>query len=297
MIDYLVIGYICKDLLPQGYCIGGTVAYSALTARNLGQRVAIVTSAATDFDIRSGLDGVQVHIQASPATTTFENVYSQGIRQQFLRGVADRIRANSIPSPWQQATIIHLGPLAQEVDESVAGLLHTANPDALLAATPQGWMRQWDASGRVSPKQWDESALPANVRVVIFSKEDIGDDEARFEACARRFEMAIMTDGRHGSTVAWHGEVRHFPAHPTVEIDPTGAGDIFAAAFLVALKETGDPWRAACFANCAGAASVARAGLDGIPTPDELAQCRGKHLCQDLLDQDVTSPSHLMHHV
>ncbi|UCC61532.1 MAG: ribokinase [Anaerolineae bacterium] len=276
-IDYLVIGYICKDLLPNGYTIGGTVAYSALTARNLGQRVAVVTSAASDLDYRPRLDGVLVIVQDSAATTTFENVYNQGTRQQFLRDRADCIRAESIPPAWRQAAIVHLGPLAQEMDESLAELF----PHALLAATPQGWMRQWDAAGRVRPKLWDEERLPKNVRAVIFSREDIGDDESRFEACARRFEIVILTDGRHGSTVAWQGEVRHFPAHPTVEVDPTGAGDIFASAFLVAFKETGDPWRAACYANCAGAASVARPGLEGIPTPEELAQCRTTHLCDD----------------
>jgi sugar/nucleoside kinase (ribokinase family) len=277
MIDYLVIGYICKDLLPKGYSIGGTVAYSALTASNLGQRVAIVTSAAPDLDFQSKLRGIQVHVQDSPATTTFENLYFQGARQQFLRNVAARIHAEAIPPAWRQASIVHLGPLAQEMDESLANFFS----DALLAATPQGWMRQWDEAGRVRPKQWDERALPDSVQIVIFSKEDIGGDESRFEACARRFKIVIMTDGRHGATVACEGEVRHFPAHPTVEIDPTGAGDIFAAAFLVAFRETGDPWRSACFANCVGAASVTRSGLAGIPMPHELLQCRVTHLCDD----------------
>jgi sugar/nucleoside kinase (ribokinase family) len=275
MIDYLVIGHICKDLLPDGYNIGGTAAYSALTSHNLGQRTAVVTSSAPGFDFYPSLDGVLVNVQDSPATTTFENIYSQGSRQQFLRNAADRIRAEAIPPAWRQAPIVHLGPVAQETDESLTELF----ADALLAATPQGWMRQWDATGRVWPKRWDERALSDKVRVVILSKEDIVGDERRFEACVHRFEIAIMTDGRHGATVGWQGEVRHFPAHPAVEIDPTGAGDIFAAAFLVALRETGDPWRAACFGNCAGAISVTRPGLKGIPTPKELAQCRMTHLC------------------
>jgi len=281
MIDYLVIGTVCKDLLPNGYAVGGTVAYSALTALNLGQKVAVVTSASPDFDFRSRLNGVHLCVQTSSATTTFENLYSQGIRQQFLRSRCDPIGAAAIPVAWRQAAIVHLGPLAQEMDASLAQLFYDTNPQALLAATPQGWMRRWDGQGRVSPKAWDETTLSVCVRVVIFSKEDIGDDEARFEACARRFEITIMTDGRNGSLVAWRGEMRHFAAHPTIEVDPTGAGDIFAAAFLVALKETGDPWRSACFANCAGAASVARPGLVGIPEHKELARCRATHLCDD----------------
>ncbi len=280
-IDYLVIGHICQDLLPGGgYGLGGTAAYSALTARNLGQRVAVVTSAAPDLDFRTSLEGVLVSVQAWPATTTFENLYSQGARQQFLRAVAGRIRAEAIPHTWRQAAIVHLGPLAQEMDESLAERFVETNPDVLLAATPQGWMRQWDDSGRVGPKQWDARALSPGVRAVILSQEDIGSDAACFETCARRFELAIMTEGRRGATVAWRGELRRFAAHPSREVDPTGAGDVFATAFLVALRESGDAWRAARFANCAGAISVTRPGLQGVPTPQEMARCRTNYLCK-----------------
>jgi sugar/nucleoside kinase (ribokinase family) len=56
------------------------------------------------------------------------------------------------------------------------------------------------------------------------------------------------------------------------EIDPTGSGDIFAAAFFVRLYLTRDPWESARFANQIAAASVARVGLDGILTPEEIQE-------------------------
>jgi len=44
--------------------------------------------------------------------------------------------------------------------------------------------------------------------------------------------------------------------------DPTGAGDAFAAAYLVRLYQTdGDVWEAAEFANRVAARSVTRRGL------------------------------------
>jgi hypothetical protein len=43
-IDYLVIGHLTQDIIPDGFRLGGTAAYSALTARALGLRVGIVTS-------------------------------------------------------------------------------------------------------------------------------------------------------------------------------------------------------------------------------------------------------------
>ena len=38
-----------------------------------------------------------------------------------------------------------------------------------------------------------------------------------------------------------HDAVRDIPSLPRQEVDPTGAGDVFAAAFLVPYHEMGDP--------------------------------------------------------
>ena len=40
-VDYLVIGHVAHDLIPDGWRLGGTAAYSALTAHALGLRVLI----------------------------------------------------------------------------------------------------------------------------------------------------------------------------------------------------------------------------------------------------------------
>ena len=46
------------------------------------------------------------------------------------------------------------------------------------------------------------------------------------------------------------------PSLPRPEKDPTGAGDVFAAAFLVRYQETGDPLEAAAFGACAASCAV-----------------------------------------
>jgi sugar/nucleoside kinase (ribokinase family) len=57
------------------------------------------------------------------------------------------------------------------------------------------------------------------------------------------------------------------------EVDATGAGDIFAAAFFIRLFNTRDPWEAARFATALAAYSVTRVGLNGIPTKNEIESC------------------------
>jgi len=78
--------------------------------------------------------------------------------------------------------------------------------------------------------------------------------------------LLVATDGRHGATLFQHGTTERFPAFPASEVDPTGAGDVFAAAFLVHLYRHGDPRAAVQFANCVASFSVEREGITGIPT-------------------------------
>lgn len=269
--DYLVVGHVCKDLEPDGFTVGGTATYSSLTARNLGVRVGVITSAAPDFPLRETLSGIEVLHLPSAETTVFENIYLDGTRRQVIHAVAERISSASIPPSWRRSKIVHLGPLAQELSPDLV----RGWGDALVAITPQGWMRQWDDVGYISPCRWEgaEQLLRA-ADVLILSQEDVGGDGGQIEALARWAKTMVVTSGWQGSTVFHQGEIRHSPARPVVEVDPTGAGDIFATAYLIRLEETGDPWESARFANCVASFSVEKPGIAGIPTPEQIVNCR-----------------------
>ena len=114
-VDYLVIGHVARDLTPQGPQLGGTVAYSALTARALGLRVGIVTAIGDDVSLEP-LNGIPAVSIESDSSTTFENIYTEHGRIQYLRAQASHIDLNHVPESWRSASIIHLGPIADEVD-------------------------------------------------------------------------------------------------------------------------------------------------------------------------------------
>ena len=141
-VDYLVIGHVAHDLTPEGPRLGGTVAYSALTARALGLRVGVVTAASRETSLEA-LNGIQVLSSASPQSTTFENIYTENGRVQYLRAQARRLDFAGIPEAWQAASIIHVGPIANEIDSALPKDLSPT----LLGVTPQGWMRQRGMQG------------------------------------------------------------------------------------------------------------------------------------------------------
>ena len=184
-IDYLVIGHLTQDNTPQGPRLGGTAAYSSLTAAALGLRVGIVTAWDNTLPL-TPLKNIPVAIYPSDTNTIFENIYTPSGRVQYLRAVAPRLDFHMIPEPWRQAPIVHLGPVAQEVEPTLVRRF----PTALVGLTPQGWLRQWDSVGRVRPAAWPEalSVLP-QLNAVVFSIEDVQGSEERIEEMASSCRM------------------------------------------------------------------------------------------------------------
>lgn len=268
-VDYLVIGHVAHDLTPVGPRLGGTVSYATLTARALGLRVGVLTASGPETSLEL-LKEIPVISIESPQSTTFENIYTEHGRVQFLRAQASRLDFNSVPEAWRRTPIIHLAPLANEIDSS----LPKGFSPTLLGLTPQGWMRQWDAQGRVSPSAWSnaEDAL-RQANAVVMSREDVGGDDELIEHMAHQTRLLVVTEGAAGSVLHWHGDRRRFRALQVEEVDATGAGDIFAAAFFVRLHNTHDPWEAARFATLLASYTVTRVGLDGIPTAKEIREC------------------------
>jgi len=267
---FLTIGHVTKDLLPDGgYTIGGTVTYASATARGLGASVAVLTSAPVDLDLSSALRGADVHVVPSPTATTFENIYQGGQRRQRLHDIASPLRSAHLPQAWRHPSIVLLGPLAGELGLDWLDVF----PTALVGVTPQGWMRQWDESGLVTARPWSEAQqVLSSVDVLVFSEEDVAGDETLIQRYGRMAKVAAVTRGRRGATVFKRGLARDFPAFRVREVDPTGAGDAFAAAFLLRLSEVGDPYLAAPFANCAASFVVEGSGTTSVATRDQVEE-------------------------
>lgn len=267
-VDYLLVGHVAKDLTSDGPRLGGTVAYAALTAQALGLRVGIVTSVPPEFDLLEPLEKIQQVRLAAQDPTTFENLYEpDGTRHQTLRARAAPIQASAIPDEWLHTPIVHLAPLADEVSPELAGLF----PTSLVGVTPQGWMRQWDETGRVSAIPWQKpEAVLRAATAVVFSIEDVGFDENLVAKYAAKAHLLVVTRGEDGCSVHWNDSWRDFPAPRVRVVDQTGAGDIFAAAFFFRLHLARDPYEAARFATEIASASVTRPALESAPTLEDI---------------------------
>ena len=264
--EFVVIGHLTRDEHTEaGYTLGGAVTFASISARNLGYRVGIVTSAADNFPEPALLHDIEIVRVPSPTTTTFRNLYQGGHRTQYVHDIAAPLSPDAVPPEWRSAKIVLLGPLVGEIDHT---MLDIFSPETILAVSPQGWMRKWDESGRVRAKAWQEAQdiLP-RTNVLILSEEDLGGYTERLSSYIALAPMVVLTRGEHGCTIYRKRErPLDVPAFPTALVDPTGAGDTFAAAFLIRYHETNDILQAARFANAAASLAIGSMGAENMPT-------------------------------
>jgi sugar/nucleoside kinase (ribokinase family) len=276
-INFLAIGHITHDLTPNGFRFGGTVSFASVTARRLGWQPGILTRVAPEglvegpaptepVDIVAPDDtplmGTPIHLLPSTTSTTFTNIYREGMRTQVVAALAEPITPADLPAAWADVPVVLLGPLVRDVPASWT----TMFPHALMGVTPQGWMRRWDAAGHVSPTRWENAAsFLHRADVAILSREDVGGDDAYLAELASQARLLVITDGWHGATIYMGGASHRIAPRATSEVDPTGAGDVFATSFLLRLAETGDPFVAARFANVTASMSVEASGMESIP--------------------------------
>ena len=91
--------------------------------------------------------------------------------------------------------------------------------------------------------------------------------------CLLRARRESVTRGPDGALLySRPSRIEAFPGYPVTEVDPTGAGDVFAAAFLCAFRDGGDARVAMDFANRVAAYSVEYVGSTGIPTRADLVR-------------------------
>lgn len=167
----LAVGHVTWDRREGRDVLGGSASYAALTARALGWEAAVLTSAGPDFEPPRDLPGVSVFLHPSPVTTRFQNLYDvAGERRQVLACRADDIELLPLPDEWRNPDVLLLGPVAAEIGPGAAATFEAE----VVGALAQGWLRQVDVDGNVSPREWASPAADlAGVHALFLSEHDL----------------------------------------------------------------------------------------------------------------------------
>ncbi len=265
--DVLIVGHVAKDITDDGWRAGGSVLYAATQCRRLGLNTAVVTVCSPDVEPEALVPDVSWHVLRDEASTTFENRYVGGQRSQRVLDQARAIQIDDIPGSWQGAPVVLLMPIFHDVALDVVSAFSCSA--TLLGASVQGWLRQLDITRVIPPEVTPSARVWQGTDVVVASEEDLRDPDTAVQ-WSKYVPTVVLTRAEQGTTVWQDGHRSDLPALKVDAIDPTGAGDIFTAAFMVRLNETGDSVAAARFASAAAALAVQGWGIEAVGDRDEI---------------------------
>lgn len=266
----LLVGNVTRDLDESDrsrFIHGGSVTYAAHTSHALGVAAEAVTRVAHDEDLSDLTDLAHWTVLPSHTTTTFVNQYRGEVRTQLCFDPAAPIGGRDLSPRQRRAEAVFLCPIMQEIASDLPASFAAGT---LKAGGAQGWLRHIAPDGRVETCVWPEADDSlSHLDILILSREDLDHDLSRLDPLLARVPIVLLSNHRQGSDlfIRRQGRVvrRHVPPRPAREVDPTGAGDIFATAFLIRYAETGALWSSARFANAAASMGVEGVGASRIP--------------------------------
>lgn len=287
--DLVVLGNLLMDdvVFPDGSTRmaqpGGAVLYASLAARLFGLDVGVVTwrgpdypAAALDALAARGVDLAGVHTLAGPGLRTW--LLYEGSRRRVVHRLEGPTHAevspgaDRIPSAWSRARAFHIAPMPFAVQCSLVTALGSVE-GALVTVDP------YDLLGPDTLPAWN--GLLPRVDALFLSEDEMELPGAREDPAAAlrtlmrgRLGLALYKRGRQGGLlVEAGGDASAWPARAARVVDPTGAGDAFAAGFLAGRLRGDPPRRAAERGVVAASFAIEDWGPEGLlrATPEAAA--------------------------
>jgi 1D-myo-inositol 3-kinase len=236
-----VVGLTALDRVDGGPPrVGGAAFYAAQALSALGEPAIVATKfAPADEALMTPLRHFGLHVEARPAASTITFAIDN-------REHGERImHLESPPDPWtpEDARGWLAGTLAK-VGWLHAGALTRADfPADTLAVLARGRVVSLDGQALVRPARLgrlvpDNDYDPATLRHLRILKLSAAEAEAlgieHTEAALRALGVpeVIVTLGPRGALVCATRTFEHVSTRPLEGIDPTGAGDLWIAAYL-----------------------------------------------------------------
>ncbi|HTZ42358.1 MAG TPA: PfkB family carbohydrate kinase [Jatrophihabitans sp.] len=248
----------------MGSCPGG-VANLAVAASRLGLRTALASAFGDDvygdFLWRTLAEQEGVDLSRSRRLTDWHSPVTVSLAVQRDRAMVTHSHPAPVgPSelladlPAAAAGVVHLGECAEP-------WVTEARRSGMLLFGDVGWdpSQQW--SGRVLDQLADLHAfLPNSVEAMAYTRTD--DPRAALIRLADEVPVVVVTCGGQGAIGidSISGEEEWVPSLPVNAVDATGAGDVFAAAFVLGSLHDWPLRNRMAFANLCAALSVQQVG-------------------------------------
>ncbi len=238
-----LLGNLARDLLPGSPPrVGGGPYHGARALQRLRVPARIVARCA-EADRETLLPplvrlGTPVRYVAGATTATFGIAYDGDRRTMQVEAIGDSWTPQDVPVLPPAVRWVHVAPLARS--DFPADTLAAIGTRRRLSLDGQGLVR----ASRLGPLELDADFDRSMLRHVWVLKLADEEADAVGDVASLPVREILVTHGSRGATVHCGGAVEHISARPLAR-DPTGAGDAFATAYIVARNAGFNPVGAA----------------------------------------------------
>ena len=284
----LVVGHTTHDRYGERLVAGGCAYYGARVYAGLGADVHLATLVGEDFACEDELEGIRRSVVRYGDTTLFKNLYPEDApRLQLLEEWAPMMTPAMFEESVLSADVVHLAPVLGEID--LVEWKEAVDAE-MLAISVQGWIKAPDPGAReritgvaipegadvVVQRPWDVTVDDLRgVDIACTSDEDLREQGDLLDRLLEAVPIVAVTHGADGASIWVEGEERHVGVYEEADVvDPTGAGDTFASAFVHRLARGADPTDAGRHAAAAASIVIEAEGgtaLDRLPETENRA--------------------------
>ena len=257
----LVVGHYCHDTLignaSTHRTLGGSAAYASAILQALEESHQVVAKVGADF-LYAGLVVCPPRIVPG-STTAFVVDYRGPERRERVEAVAPAIEPEDLGGSFEVALACGV---AGEVPPRTLRRLRAIS--RVVVADAQSLLREISPAGEVLLRTPPPDAL----ELVDVLKASRAEAETLDLAVLRGRLTLVVTDGARGCSILRGTSEIHVDAFPAREVDPTGAGDCFAAGLAAGLSRGLSIEVAARLGAFCGARAVEHVGVPRL-TPHE----------------------------
>lgn len=271
-----VYDVIMTPVLTRGdRVLSGCSTNACLAVAKLGEQGILIGTVGPDYmqELAQDLDrrGIQHKLLPAGQTGGFSLIYDyKGDRELIVLGIADPIQTTV--NGFHAVDFVLLGPILGEIGVDLARHIKE-EVSAPILLDPQGLLRgirdgeiyheMNDTFTTIAALSTIVKANELETRVVTGINPRIDPEGAVRALYAYGCKIAVVTLAEAGSIIYDGSRIYEIPPYAVNAIDPTGAGDTYAAGFMVKYLETpGDLTAVGCFASSVASIMVENSGPD-----------------------------------
>lgn len=261
---------------PQTF-LSGSAVFTALAASIVGGDVYLISSIGKDFP-ESWISllkakGLKLKLKRlkNEDSISFESKFSRGLRFEVVTGRNLKVHVKNLAPLLKEALLerqpmaVYVSPNDFETQKRLIRIAGGASPKPVIALG----IHEFDLREMREPK--DVLASLSDVDLFFLNEKEalLVTKALSFHRAIKELEylsnrrecIIIVTRGKRGLSLIHKGDVMRIPAFPVArEVDPTGAGDSLAGAFLSKYLESKNLLESAIYGCLIGGLTVTDIG-------------------------------------